>query len=36
MVHDIACWWYVTRTSDTVVWKGLGALAVEEGMYGYV
>ena len=36
MVHDIACRWYVARTPDAAVWKGLGTLAVEEGMYGYV
>jgi hypothetical protein len=36
MVHDIAYRRYMARTPDAAVWKRLGALAVEEGMYGYV
>src|SRR5262245_6655956 len=36
VVHDIACWWDVTRTPDASVGKGLEALAVEKGLNGRV
>jgi hypothetical protein len=36
MVHDIACRWYVARTPDARVGKGLRALVIEKGLNGLV
>jgi hypothetical protein len=36
VVYDMACRWYVARTPDTRVGKGLEALAIEKGLNGHV